>query len=153
MSLGNQQPKVMVQHICDVRVVQMHLYFERMYLISISYWRWPVGYGQQPLYEIVVTLAIQAFDTLNVVSTARKITGFRKVELIREYDTTGESFYFKFVTQLTITSLSHFAFISYHNHTTTLLLSLWTLSCCVLLTFFVTFFDCCYLESTEFQYL
>jgi len=56
---------------------------------------WPAGYGCQPLYEVVVTLAVRTLNDSNVVSAARKITAFRKVELIREPDTMGESFYFK----------------------------------------------------------
>jgi hypothetical protein len=64
-------------------------------------WRWPVGYGDQPLYEIVVMLSVFSTHSTHsthskVISTARKLTAFRKAELVREKDKTGESFYFKY---------------------------------------------------------
>jgi len=52
---------------------------------------WPKGYGQQQLYELRVNLirdgAVLAEKTQNV--------GFRKVELIQEDDSWGNSFYFR----------------------------------------------------------
>ncbi len=52
---------------------------------------WPNGYGAQPLYDLATALR-SSQETLDADS--RRV-GFRSVELVRESDTIGESFYFK----------------------------------------------------------
>ncbi|KAL2862477.1 beta-mannosidase [Aspergillus lucknowensis] len=52
---------------------------------------YPYGYGEQPLYEVVV-LAVKDGNTLD---TWTKKTGFRGSELIQKKDNHGESFYFR----------------------------------------------------------
>ncbi|MFB6290505.1 MAG: glycoside hydrolase family 2 protein [Candidatus Bipolaricaulia bacterium] len=47
---------------------------------------WPVGYGEQPLYELEVGIGDD--------KQGRSL-GFRRLELVREEDSKGESFYFK----------------------------------------------------------
>ncbi|AEO59187.1 glycoside hydrolase family 2 protein [Thermothelomyces thermophilus ATCC 42464] len=54
---------------------------------------WPRGYGPQSLYEL--KLRILAADGLTVLAEEHRRIGFRKVELIREEDRFGQSFYFR----------------------------------------------------------
>jgi beta-mannosidase len=51
----------------------------------------PAGYGAQNLYSLKVDI-LQDDELLN---TQRQTTGFRAVELVRESDSMGESFYFR----------------------------------------------------------
>jgi len=52
---------------------------------------WPNGYGEQPLYELATALRAggQELD-----SDSRRV-GFRRIELVRESDSVGETFYFR----------------------------------------------------------
>ena len=52
---------------------------------------WPNGYGNQKLYEIPVSIV----DKNGIIESQTKKIGLRKVELITEQDSLGESFYFK----------------------------------------------------------
>jgi beta-mannosidase len=52
---------------------------------------WPNGYGAQPLYELATELRAGG----EVLDTDSRRVGFRKIELVREADEIGESFYFK----------------------------------------------------------
>lgn len=52
---------------------------------------YPAGYGDQDLYD--VTMEIVKNNT--TVDKITKKTGFRRVELIQEDDSSGESFYFR----------------------------------------------------------
>jgi beta-mannosidase len=52
---------------------------------------WPNGYGAQPLYDLAAALRAGGAE---LDSDERRV-GFRKVELIREADEVGETFYFK----------------------------------------------------------
>ena len=52
---------------------------------------WPNGYGEQKLYNIPVSI----FDENGIMDSQKKKIGLRKIELITEKDSVGESFYFK----------------------------------------------------------
>jgi beta-mannosidase len=52
---------------------------------------WPNGYGEQKLYDIPVSI----FDENGIIDSQKKKIGLRKIELITEKDSVGESFYFK----------------------------------------------------------
>ncbi len=52
---------------------------------------WPNGYGEQNLYELELLIK----DGEKILDIKRKKIGLRKIELIREKDKIGESFYFK----------------------------------------------------------
>lgn len=54
---------------------------------------WPVGYGKQNLYTIIVELLTEG----RVVDTVTKRVGFRRVEIVQEplEDDEGRSFYFR----------------------------------------------------------
>ncbi|EXJ83022.1 hypothetical protein A1O3_06839 [Capronia epimyces CBS 606.96] len=54
--------------------------------------RWmPNGYGQQPLYNVRVTITVDGID----LHTETRRVGLRKVELVQEPDSHGKSFYFR----------------------------------------------------------
>lgn len=53
---------------------------------------WPNGYGQQPLYEVVISLL--DIDE-NVLQEQKKTIGFRTLEVSREKDSFGKEFAFK----------------------------------------------------------
>jgi beta-mannosidase len=52
---------------------------------------WPNGYGEQPLYDLRTALRSGGSE----LDTDSRRVGFRKVELVREPDEVGETFYFK----------------------------------------------------------
>lgn len=52
---------------------------------------WPNGYGKQKLYDIPVSIS----DENGVLDSQTKKIGLRKIELITEQDSVGETFYFK----------------------------------------------------------
>jgi beta-mannosidase len=52
---------------------------------------WPNGYGEQKLYDIPISI----FDENGIIDKQKKKIGLRKIELISEQDSIGESFYFK----------------------------------------------------------
>ena len=52
---------------------------------------WPNGYGEQNLYQIIVTI----LDKNRVLDEKIITTGFREIELVQDVDSIGESFYFK----------------------------------------------------------
>ena len=52
---------------------------------------WPNGYGAQPLYEVTVA----AYENGEAVDVKTKYTGLRTIELVREPDKFGESYYHK----------------------------------------------------------
>jgi len=51
---------------------------------------WPNGYGDQPLYDLTVTV-----ESDHDTETTTDRVGFREIELCREEDDTGESFFFE----------------------------------------------------------
>ncbi|EXJ87683.1 beta-mannosidase B [Capronia coronata CBS 617.96] len=51
----------------------------------------PVGYGDQPLYTVRMTVAVDRVE----LHTETKRIGLRKIELIQEPDSHGKSFYFR----------------------------------------------------------
>lgn len=53
---------------------------------------WPAGQGAQPLYTVTVELLAPAG---NVADTWSRRVGLRTIELVREKDAAGESFYFR----------------------------------------------------------
>ena len=52
---------------------------------------WPNGYGEQKLYDINISIS----DENRLLDCQTKKIGLRKIELITEQDSIGESFYFK----------------------------------------------------------
>jgi beta-mannosidase len=52
---------------------------------------WPLGYGQQPLYELE-TVLLAGEEKLD---TDKRRVGLRSIELVRQDDETGESFFFR----------------------------------------------------------
>jgi beta-mannosidase len=52
---------------------------------------WPNGYGKQKLYDINISI----LDENGLIDSQTKKIGLRKIELITEQDSIGESFYFK----------------------------------------------------------
>jgi len=52
---------------------------------------WPNGYGNQKLYEIIVSI----FDEDKLIETQTKKIGLRNIDLVTDKDSIGESFYFK----------------------------------------------------------
>jgi beta-mannosidase len=52
---------------------------------------WPNGYGEQKLYEINISIS----DKNGLLDSQTKKIGLRKIELITEQDSVGDSFYFK----------------------------------------------------------
>ncbi len=52
---------------------------------------WPNGYGKQKLYDIPISIS----DEIGIIDSQKKKIGLRKIELISEQDSIGESFYFK----------------------------------------------------------
>jgi beta-mannosidase len=52
---------------------------------------WPNGYGKQKLYDIPVSI----FNEHGLIDSQKKKIGLRKIELITDQDSIGESFYFK----------------------------------------------------------
>ena len=52
---------------------------------------YPSGYGKQPLYDIATELVKNG----TIIDQQSRKTGFRKIELVRNDDTAGQSFYFK----------------------------------------------------------
>jgi beta-mannosidase len=52
---------------------------------------WPNGYGEQKLYDINISIS----DENRLLDSQTKKIGLRKIELITEQDSIGESFYFK----------------------------------------------------------
>jgi beta-mannosidase len=52
---------------------------------------WPNGYGEQKLYDINISIS----DKNRLLDSQTKKIGLRKIELITEQDSVGESFYFK----------------------------------------------------------
>jgi len=52
---------------------------------------WPNGYGKQKLYDIPISIS----DENGIIDSQKKKIGLRKIELISEQDSIGESFYFK----------------------------------------------------------
>ncbi|PCG94544.1 Glycoside hydrolase, family 2, immunoglobulin-like beta-sandwich [Penicillium occitanis (nom. inval.)] len=52
---------------------------------------YPSGYGKQPLYDIATELVKNG----TVIDQQSRKTGFRKIELVRNDDKAGQSFYFK----------------------------------------------------------
>jgi len=52
---------------------------------------WPNGYGEQKLYDINISIS----DENRLLDSQTKKIGLRKIELITEQDSVGESFYFK----------------------------------------------------------
>lgn len=57
---------------------------------EVNLW-YPHGYGDQPLYEVTATICSRE---QSLHTTSRK-TGFRKAELIQDFDDIGRSFYFR----------------------------------------------------------
>jgi len=65
---------------------------EKLTLSQVKLW-WPVGMGQQNLYDF----RVRALDVDGVTVLDEKFhrTGFRKVELVQDRDDSGQSFYFR----------------------------------------------------------
>ena len=59
-------------------------------IISPELW-WPNGYGKQKLYDIAVAI----MDNNKTIDRQTKKIGLRKIELITNQDSIGETFYFK----------------------------------------------------------
>ncbi|MFB6128862.1 MAG: glycoside hydrolase family 2 protein [Halorhabdus sp.] len=60
---------------------------------DVDLW-WPNGYGDQPLYDLAVTITDRSGDGDPISHTVTDRLGFRELELVVEPDTAGSSFYF-----------------------------------------------------------
>ncbi|KAF2472597.1 glycoside hydrolase [Lindgomyces ingoldianus] len=59
--------------------------------LDVDLW-WPRGYGSQTLYTVSAMLTS---EDKTILDQSSKMIGFRKVELIQEKDSVGQSFYFR----------------------------------------------------------
>lgn len=77
-----------VKSVSNLKVVEMEIEVQNPFL-----W-WPSGYGDQPLYDLFLTLS----QKRNKVDQSRRKVGIRKIELIQQEDN-KEVFYFRINNQ------------------------------------------------------
>jgi beta-mannosidase len=89
-STGDDVAHKYVESWADAMSVVISATFE---LEEVALW-WPRGYGTQALYTIRADAQIET-ETLITLDTSSHTIGLRKVELMKEPDTDGTSFYFR----------------------------------------------------------